>query len=108
MDVYEVLFIAQLFLVLGITGAQLVNVLSMGQLFNAKLGTVLFGGFWVFWLLGLMVMLTRTDELIFSVVLRFENLLILMNFILWIAEIFFAWGQPAGSMQAYRSGDTRR
>lgn len=84
---YEVIFILQLLAVLVITGFKVVNLTTLGAVYDKRFGFLLFAGFVVAWFLGLVVVLFQPTQLVYSVIFRFENLFMLLQVLFLIGEV---------------------
>lgn len=94
-DVFGALFILQLLIVFGIFGLKLYNIMRMGALYDIYVGVVLFIGFFLAYFLGLVVVLTNPEEILYFTIWKFQTYLVLLNFLFLAIELFIYLGSVA-------------
>jgi len=120
MNIYEVLFLLQFLVVLGITGIKVINIVNIAgfitenntRIKQEKRNSIkeygfiflTFAGFMVAWFVGLVVMLLQTETLLYSTLMIAENILLIFNIVLVIGELVFLFSAKAtSSVEAFNS-----
>jgi len=107
MNLYEWLFIVQLLALIVISILKLYNLMNSGEWYDFKISILLFIGFFLFWAIGFVVLnLDHNSGLIYAVIFRIENFLLLLNVLFFITEIIFLVRDSLKkSIKAYKSID---
>jgi len=84
------LFLVQFLIIIGIILIKVYNMMSVGQFYDIKLGFILFIGFFLAWLVGMIITLVYPQELLFLQLWKLENYLIVLNVVFLMFEIIIA------------------
>jgi len=92
MNVWEALFLIQLFAVLGIAGFKFYNLSHKGQKSSMQLSIILFCGLLISWFMGLVIFLNNVTEKVYIPFFHLENLFLLLGVIFFIGEVLINLG----------------
>lgn len=99
MNFYEVLFLIQLLIAVGITGLKILNLFSAGALYNLKASFLLFIGYVVTWFFALLVAFHNASTLIYITLWGFESVFLILNVVFLIIEVYL--------MLVYKATDSK-
>lgn len=88
-NIYSMLFAVQFFIAVAIVLYRIYNGMNLGKLYDIKVSFMLFIGYLLCWLVGLMITLFNPETLILSQILKIENIMFMLNTLFFIIEIFF-------------------
>lgn len=113
----DIIFIIQLFLIIGVTLLKIFNLLNGGKFFikkdNDKLFTlsVMIIGFLIVlfsWLFGLFIVTLELETTLYATIFNLENYLLRVNIFILIVELFLLVRiSTPQDQQAYRSIDNK-
>ena len=89
LNLSDVLFFVQFLAIIFILGFKLLNLFSLGKIYDLRLSFLLFIGFFISYFVGLMVLLTRSSILLYSALFKLETGFILFNVIFLLGELYF-------------------
>ena len=98
MSVYEAVFLLSFVAVGGITIAKLYNLLSGAKIYSFVTGLLLFAGYLLLWFLNLIVLLANPTEILYILSFRLLSLILVLNLVFTIAEMFYAINERAQEM----------
>lgn len=90
MNVYEVLFLLQFLMVIGVLVLKTVNVCSLGTFLSLKYVFLSFVGYFLGWFIALVVMLANPETIVYIVFFKLESGLILLVVAFFVAELFLS------------------
>jgi len=88
MNIYEIMFLLQFLVIMGLLLAKLYNVMSKGEKFDLKISFIMFIAYFLFYLVGLIVFLANPEEIIYISLFTLESWLIILNVLFFIIELF--------------------
>lgn len=88
MELYNAVFVLQFLAVIGIFLVKLYNILTNGELYDARAVWLLFIGWCLAYCMGLVVFLLNPTEKLFLVFFQLETWLLVFNIVFLLAELF--------------------
>lgn len=109
-SLYEVVFLLCFIFMVGITLSKVYNVMNAGEWYSIKISWVLLIGYILVWGVALITMMVdRGSELLFSILMQMGNILLVMNFVLLVFEMFFTMRDESLSpVRARNSREARK
>lgn len=108
MNFIHTLFFLQLIVFFGVMLARAFNVFSVGRLFDVRVSMLLLFVTLIAYFFGLVCVMMDLEVLYLSVFFRFESWFLVLNVVLFFAELaFFMKSVAVGPIKAYRSKDDR-
>lgn len=95
MNVTEVFFLLSFLAMIGILFAKLYNVFSAGLWYDARAAILSFIGYFIAYGVAFVCLLTSFETAIYGSLFRLVSWLILLNVVLFVAEVFFLWRDAA-------------
>lgn len=87
MNIYEVFFILQFLIVIGIVLLELYNVMRVSTLYTLRIDFLLFIVFFISYLMGFIITMLNPTEYIYFLLLRVENIFIILNVLFFISSL---------------------
>jgi len=112
MNVYDVVFVLQFLILIGITLTKFFNVLSYdpnrkdenGQpqlaWYDLRMSWILFVSFFIVWFMGLMVWMVDPEELLWHALFKFENLFVIVNVLFLFIELLYYYNSRFGNKES--------
>jgi hypothetical protein len=106
MDIYEWLFTFFVLSMIGVTLYRVYNLMRGGKLYDLPVGFILFAGVALVWFIGLVVVLTNPETILYIALFRLGTGFLVFNALFLFAEVFFALRDKATkTIEAYHASD---
>jgi len=90
MNIYELLFIMQLFLALGITLLKVYNLMNKSNSYDLKFSFILLLSFFFCWIIGFVIAALNPEREIFILLWGFETRFLILNVLFFMIELFIS------------------
>ena len=108
MNIYEVLFLIQFFVIIVLILIKTNNLLHLGETYDLKMAILLFVGFILAWGVSFVVSMLSYQTIIYSVLFKLETWLLLLNLGFLLAElIMYFVSHTAKPIDSYKSSKSR-
>ena len=104
-NVVEIFFIMQFLVAAIVTVLKILNLVSLGKMYDKKLGLLMFAAYIVAWFLALIVVLSDPKIIFYSMIFRFESLFVVVHVVFVFGELMLSAMDQAtqGVRQGYRT-----
>lgn len=103
MNIYDIMFMLQFLILVGITIVKLYSVMKQATLYNFKTSIVLFIVYLVAWLVGLVALMYYPEKLIYRTLFTLGSWLMVLNVVFFVIELFYSISKTAVKpIEAYK------
>lgn len=111
-ELYNMLFVMQFIIVIGIILFELYNLMRVSRAYSLMTDFMLFIGFFLAFVVGLLITMLNTTEYLFHLLFRLEVLFLLLNVLFFISSLMLKMSylvkDGKKNRQAYNSFRERR